>query len=158
MQNSSQIATTNKSTPNFYTLDAFPVTQPTVKSIAFHGFANPNLTWKSSNPVFNHQTLLVTLQEGCQASSQPSDSTICQSVHENFPVGCLSCNIPKKSIFQSLFTRSILLEQLQVRLVPPTFSNGDLWLLLEHIYLSRPDVQCYLTTSAISSEHFFITV
>jgi len=65
--------------PTFYRLDALPIVQPSVKALKekYHiprtcsPQAHPG---ESSNFVFDHKGLRVTLCEGCHASHQPSDA------------------------------------------------------------------------------------
>jgi len=52
VQSSSQIITTNKPTPSFFT-GRMPFLSPT-NSVTFHGLAYPKLIWGSSNFVFDH--------------------------------------------------------------------------------------------------------
>ena len=65
VQSSSQIITTNKPTSSFYRPPNQQCQSTEGKSITFHGLAYPKLTWGSSNFVFDHQQLVVTLGEGC---------------------------------------------------------------------------------------------
>jgi len=60
VQSSSQIVTTNKPTPSFFS-GRMPFLSPNQqcqstegKNITLDGLAHPKLTWESSNFVFNH--------------------------------------------------------------------------------------------------------